>query len=510
MQTTAETSVLALERKPGPGLELELELQRLSERGWGEATLLVRVGPEPQPRRYSVVVREALPGERVRLRVVRRKRRTLEAALVAVQRPAPQRQQPRCLHFGPQAEGRRGCGGCVLQTVSHGHQLELKHAYLQRLFQQAKLDPELLRPPLAPRDPWYYRNKMEYSFARTPHKPFGLGLHPWGHHREVLALSECHLLSEKASALLPRFAEGCEVLGLAPYQHREDRGWLRTLTIREGKRSQERMVILTTSGSAMAATREGERPAPQVAEQLAALLRQLADDQGLALNSIYWTQQVQSKGARTRMVDSLLYGAPALHEELQLQLGETRRTLRFEIAPRAFFQPNTLQAEVLYQQVLQAAALDGEERGGLVLDLYCGTGTIGLCAAAFCAEVIGVELEPTAVENAARNALFNHIENIRFFSGDVGQLLKGELGSLCSALRCVIVDPPRSGLSMEALDHIGRMRSPRLVYVSCGPEALARDLIALRHFGLEPQYVQPVDMFPHTAHIENVALLQRR
>jgi 23S rRNA (uracil1939-C5)-methyltransferase len=196
-------------------------------------------------------------------------------------------------------------------------------------------------------------------------------------------------------------------------------------------------------------------------------------------------------------------GAPVLHEVLKLPMGQA---LRFEIHPRAFFQPNTLQAEVLYAKVVEAAQLDGGSQR--VLDLYCGTGTIGLCLSPYCASVTGVELVADAVDNARRNASHNGLSNVTFHAGDAGDVLSGALAGQTFDL--VVVDPPRSGLKTSALEQLAALGIPRLVYVSCSPASLARDLRLLlgRGYVLDGP-LEPVDMFPHTPHVETVARLVR-
>jgi 23S rRNA (uracil1939-C5)-methyltransferase len=523
---TPSSSQNELPRKPWVGLELTVEPTALSPQGLGRAELELLVGPQRAPRRYTIDVRGALPGERARVCVISVKRRQLMARLIELERGDARRRPARCRHFGSVREPGRGCGGCALQHLDHAAQLALKLEQLQRLFAAQGLDGQLLRVPLAPPEPWYYRNKMEYSFAVGQGGELDLGLHPPGYRHEVLSLDECHLLSPLASALLPRLRAWAREQGLRPLEfparrrrdapssepERPSVGWLRTLTLREGKRSGERMLELCTTDDDEAMTARGPRPADEVAQAFADTARAVSRELGGDLASIYWTQQRTRRGEPTRLIEHHLGGAPTLTEELHLPaVGPlAARQLRFEIHPRAFFQPNTLQAEVLYTEVLRAAFASAEGSRWRALDLYCGTGTIALCLAPACEQVIGVELSAEAVENARRNALANAIDNVVFHAGDAGKLLERELAGERGQVDLVVVDPPRSGLMPAAMEHLGRIGAPRLVYVSCNPESLARDLLMLRRRGLEARYVQPVDMFPHTGHIENVALLERQ
>lgn len=506
--------LLHLPRKPWRGLELSLQIEGLTAKGQGMVLLEVAIGPQKVLRRYRVEVRGTLPGERVRVWVEGLRRGVISARVVEVETPSPLRQKPRCKHFGsPSADGHpRGCGGCTLQSLPYARQLDLKRDHVRQFFTAARLDGELVREVRGMETPWYYRNKMEYSFAKTRERPFALGLHPPGYHREVIALEECFLLSPFAAAFLPRAAAFFAERHLPPYEHRDDKGFLRTLTLREGKRTGERMVVLTTAEGAEVIARGESVDAHGMARDFAATAREIASELGEQLSSIIWTQQRTRRGEPTRFIETQLYGKDVLHEELQIAAGPSvaAQTLRFEIHPRAFFQPNSSQAEVLYGEVLRAAGVsEAAPRSLRALDLYCGTGTIALCLAPYCQQVLGVELSAEAVDNAGRNALFNNIDNARFFAGDAGQLLEGELAAERGKVDVVVVDPPRSGLAPAALTHLSRVGAKRLVYVSCNPEALARDLLALRRKGYEARSVQPVDMFPHTAHIENVALLER-
>jgi 23S rRNA (uracil1939-C5)-methyltransferase len=207
---------------------------------------------------------------------------------------------------------------------------------------------------------------------------------------------------------------------------------------------------------------------------------------------------------RTRFETVHLGGKTALHEELHIA---GRSPLRFEVHPRAFFQPNTLQAEVLYGEVHRAA--QAKKTLGRALDLYCGTGTIGLSLTHVANQVLGIELNADAVENARKNAVDNQIENTTFYAGDAAVVL-AELGlGKAETVDLVVVDPPRNGLSEAAVNQVVSVGSPAIVYVSCNPKSLARDLVLFHAQGYRAESVQPVDMFPHTFHIENVVRLQR-
>ena len=488
---------------PRHGELVELSIERLSASGEGEGTLILRVGPERALHRYTVGVRAAMVGDRVRAQVETRRHGHYTARLDAVLAPAAGRTVPRCPHFGAREVPGQGCGGCTLQALAYGAQLEAKRDLVRRAMAGRGVDPERVAPVLGAEDPWGYRNKMEFSFGDDRARHFALGLFPTGWHNEVIALEACHLVSEVTAGLVPRVRAYAEARGLAPYRARQNAGFLRQLTVREAKRTDERLVELVTTPDEMVATVDGPRPAAEEARALLAFVAGAAEELGGRVTSAYWTRHVAAEGVVTHLASEVLAGEAVFHDVLRLPGG---LELRFAIHPRAFFQPNPRQAEVLVAEVL---ARLGAAR--TVLDLYCGTGTLGLCLAPSVGEVVGVELVADAVANAAANARANGLDNVRFLVGDVGEVLAAHAGAPWrTTVDAVVVDPPRAGLMPKALEQIVALAPPRIVYVSCGPASLARDLAAFTTSGyLIEGPIQPVDMFPQTHHVENVVALVR-
>ena len=477
-------------RKPRRGDEATLEIVGLSPRGVGLAT----------HDKWRVEVPRTLPGDVVQVVLGKPHRRTIRSRVREVITARPDRQEPRCRHFG-QAHEERICGGCSLQALPHETQLQLKAQQLEALLAANGHDTALIRPPIGT-SPWYYRNKMELSFGRGADGELALGLHPPGWKYEVFAMSECFLMSDALAPLAQSVSAWAREKGLEIHRGLRDGGFLRTLTVREGKNTGDRLVELTTTADETVMSRAGVVTAQEaVSGSVEAVHRA-----GVPVTTVYWTQQLAAKGVRTTLTEHLLEGPPLLSEVLQI--GD-QPPLRFAIHPRAFFQPNTEGAEQVYQQVVQAAALGAGEGGARVMDLYCGTGTIALCLARTAAHVIGIELQPDAVENARRNAALNNIDNVTFYAGDVSKVLAEHGLDQPGAAEVVVVDPPRSGLGATARQRVGSTGASRLVYVSCNPEALASDLIGLAHDGWHPRYFQPIDQFPQTAHIETVAVLER-
>ncbi len=467
--------------KPRSGEPLEGVVTGLSTRGEG----LWAHGE------YTVALRGAIPGDRVAAAVSRVKKRRIDARLERIIEPSAGRIDARCRHF-------ELCGGCTLQSLTYAGQLAAKVDMVKAMLARWDVDASLMREPIGLDSPWFYRNKMEFSFGVDAEQRTGLGLHPPGYKYEIFDLAECLLESEEAAALVRAAAQWARDAELAPFVSMRHGGFLRTLTVREGKRTGDRMVELTTTGDAETQMHGRTVEAKAVADAFLECMRA----SGVPLTSIYWTQHRAVKGERTTVTEHHLHGESVLHEELCLK---GREPMRFEIHPRAFFQPNSRGAELLYHQVGIAAGLV-DAPGGRLLDLYCGTGTIGLALSPWAKSVMGIELQPDAVENARRNAALNGIENVVFHAGDVAAVLR-DLGDVQADV--VIVDPPRSGLMGAAREHIDQVGAARLVYVSCNPEALARDLVGLTEAKWVLESIQPVDMFPQTAHIENVVVLTR-
>lgn len=501
-----------LPRKPRRGESLELLIERFTYKGVGAATYEALIGPQKTHRRFTVLVRKAVPGDRVLVDIEKVRKSQINARITELLEPSPTRETPRCQHFGRREEANKGCGGCAVQSVGYQTQLEFKTEVTRRFLRNAGVDDSIVASIIGCDTPWFYRNKMEFSVGDNPSHAFAIGMHPSGYKHDVIAMQECFLESEFSASLVRALSAWFQERGVTPYHPRRNEGFLRTLTVREGKRTGERMVELTTTSEPLVSVNGALIDARELAESFADFVLEFAQGiDGEEVTSIYWTQHHAKRGERTRFIEHHMRGAETLCEQMNLPGG---RELRFDIHPRAFFQPNTLQAERLYTEVLERTGLlDHEGRfPGVVLDLYCGTGTIGLCMAPYAERVLGIELNAEAVENARHNARENAIDSVEFFVGDVGEVLGSDefiaaRGS--EAVDLVVVDPPRAGLMPKALEHLEQIGAKRMVYVSCNPKALGRDLAKLQ--GLyELVSVQPVDMFPQTYHVENVALLIKR
>lgn len=456
--------------KPKKGLEYEFTIDRLVYGGRGIGRLQAYEGLE----NFKVFVEGVAPGDKVKGRISKVRSGYAEAKLMELLELSPRRIPARCKHFAM-------CGGCKWQFLSYEDQCKVKEQQVRDAAQRiGGMDPAVVNTILPCAEPWFYRNKMELSFGEGPNGEVMLGLYPLGYHYEVFDLEECFLESEDLTRIAKKVRDFANEHQIPVYNSRTHEGLLRTLTVREGKHTGERMVILTTSTG--------------VFDHREAFVGLFKDE---PVSSLYWNSIYQVPGQPTWTEENLLAGQPALTEALILENG---RRLEFDVLPQAFFQTNTRQAELLYSKVVEAAGLS---EGDIVFDLYCGTGTIGLFCAHKAKQVLGIEVNEAAVESARGNAKRNDIGNVRFLQGGVEQRLSG----LNEKPDVVIVDPPRAGLEGETVDQVAAFGAKRVVYVSCNPTTLARDLKRFSELGYTTQSITPVDMFPQTHHVESIALL---
>src|SRR5580765_1611222 len=440
------------------GDELELDVESLAFGGNGVA----RHGG------FVVFVRRGLPGDRVRARVTQVKRRHAEAIATEILSGGPQRVEAPCRHFPD-------CGGCRFQDFAYEAQLAQKAAQVRDSLQRIAGIAEPPLEPIVPCEPeiFHYRNKLEYSFTQTADGA-ALGFHRAGRWDEVLEIEKCWLVDDVGNRIRDAVRDWAREEGLPAYSQEDGGGYLRHLVVRQGRNTQQVLVQLVTA--------PGDKFEPGY---FVDVLRRIPE-----VRSIHWAVN-DTPAEVTNLPTRLLWGDEWIEEEL---LG-----LRFRVRPNAFLQTNTEMAETLYTLARDAAALTGAET---VYDLYCGTGTIGLALAADAGSVWGVEISEESVACAIENAEVNGVDNALFFAGNVGQSLE-ELAERAGSPDVVVVDPPRAGLAGKALRRTGALGAERIVYVSCNPTTLASDLAVLRdEYGYVLRRCTPVDMFPHTPHIE--------
>jgi 23S rRNA (uracil1939-C5)-methyltransferase len=447
------------------GEELDLRIDSLAYGGSGVA----------RHDGFVVFVRGGLPGDRVQACVTKVKRGFAESSATAVLEPGPDRVDAPCRHFG-------ACGGCRFQDLAYEAQIEAKERQVRdALVRIGRIHEPPVDPIVPATSPYGYRNKLEYSFSAGD-EGVELGFHRAGRWDEVVGIDECLLTTELGNAIRLAVRDWAREERLEAYDQATGDGYLRHLVVREGRNTAQALVVLVTS--------PGER---FETGYLVDVLRRFPE-----VRSIHWAIN-DTLAERTNLPTTLLWGDEAIEEEI---LG-----LRFRVRPTAFMQTNTEMAERLYATAREFAALTGRER---ILDLYCGTGTIALSLAGKAKAVWGIEISEAAVACAIENAEVNGIENARFRAGNVGQSVEGVVAEV-GPPDVVVVDPPRAGLAGKALRRTGAVGAARMVYVSCNPTTLASDVAVLgEEFGYELLRCQPIDMFPHTPHVESVSLLERR
>ena len=426
---------------------------------------------------YPLFVKDALPGDLAEVRVTKVKKTYAFARLERVLEASPGRTEPRCpLH--------RRCGGCQIQALSYEKQLEYK---------EQKVREDLIRiggfadPPVFPvlgmDEPYHYRNKAQFPFGRNREGRIVTGFYA-GRTHTIVPGTDCAIGVPENKQILELILDFIEKHGIAPYDETTGKGLLRHALIRKGFATGELMVCLVING----------RSFPHV-EELADRLFEIPGMTSFSLN-------VNQKNT------NVILGEEVIPVRGQTYITDRIGGVSYQISPLSFYQVNPVQTEKLYRTALEYAGLTG---GETVWELYCGIGTISLFLARGAGQVYGVEVVPQAVEDARRNADLNGITNVVFYLGKAEEVLPEKYEKDGIRADVIVVDPPRKGCDSACLETMLRMEPERIVYVSCDPATLARDLKILCADGrYELSKVQPVDMFPHTAGIENVAQLFRK
>ena len=370
------------------------------------------------------------------------------------------------------------CGGCQYQGMDYGSQLKEKQKYVQKLLKNYG-KPE---PILGMENPYYYRNKVHAVYKHQKNGEISSGIYEEGTHK-VVPVESCQIENQEADKVIQTIRKLAKSFKIKIYNEDSGYGLLRHVLIRYGRVTGEMMVVLVAASPIF----------PSKNNFVKALRKEHPEITTVVLN-------INDKS--TSMVlgerNIILYGKGYIEDELC--------GCRFRISPNSFYQVNPVQTEVLYQKAISLAGLSGKEK---VIDAYCGIGTIGLIAASHCKEVIGIELNREAVKDAIGNAKRNSIKNVRFYQGDAGDILvsmaqKGEKADV------VFMDPPRAGSSEKFMESAVKMGPEKIVYISCNPDTLERDLKYLTRKGYQVDRICPVDMFPFTDNIENVCLLSRK
>ena len=425
-------------------------------------------------------IKGGLPGERVRVRIVKAKKTYNQGKLLEILTKSPERIPAVCEHNDI-------CGGCTWQDLEYSRQLKYKRsqvvACLEHIGGLKDIEMGEVRP--SP-NIFFYRNKMEYSFHVVPlnesPNEFVLGLHERGQFDRIFDVKACHLQSDLSNRVFNFLRQAVIDLHIPAYDLVIHKGLIRFAIFREGKFTGQSMLNVVTG--------KGEFKAKD--ELTKALVAAFPE-----LTTIVWTVNPTLSNIAKGEVREVLHGPGFIEEEI---LG-----YRFRVSSGSFFQTNSRQTEALYRTAIEFAEI---KPGETILDLYCGAGSIGICASAGAAEVVGIEIEEEAVENARLNAEINGLTNCCFYAGPVRKVML-EPSLKDKKFSMVFVDPPRAGMHPKAFKRLVEIGAERIVYISCNPATFARDAAELSDRGYVLEKIEPFDMFPHTMHIELVSRFRK-
>lgn len=422
----------------------------------------------------KVIVKNALEGQVVRFSINKKKRDKIEGRLLEVIEPSPIEQPAACKHFGI-------CGGCRYQNLSYEQQLDLKKRQVEELIEKSGLSfaiENIYGSPITEG----YRNKMEFTFGdEEKDGPLALGMHKKNSFYDIVTLEDCRIVDPDFNVLLQAILKYFKEKGETYFHKIRHEGFLRHLVMRRSVKTGDILINLVTTTQSRLDESEFVNMilSQKIDGKVVGILHTLNDN---------LADVVQSDETKT------LYGQDYFYEYLY--------NMRFKISPFSFFQTNTLGAEVLYDKVREYV---GETKDKLIYDLYTGTGTIAQMLASVASKVVGVEIVEEAVEAAKKNAVDNHLDNCEFIAGDVLKVVD----NLTKKPDILVLDPPRDGIHPKALRKIINFNVDEMVYVSCKPTSLMRDLLVFREAGYEVKRACLVDMFPGTVHVETVVLLSK-
>ena len=459
------------------GMDVELKIESLAFGGMGVSRIDEKV----------TFVKNAIPGQTVTARITKKRSSYLEARSLEVLTESPHFVPVKCEHFAD-------CGGCTFQNLDYEQQVAAKELQVKDVFRRIGGFKDVACDSIVKCDDiFHYRNKMEFTFSNQEYVPesekerkpsnFALGLHAPGRWDKILNINECHIQTKIANEILTTIKELTK--DLEPYNMREHTGFLRHVIIRVAANTEEIMVNIVTS-----------RDDPDLLSPISdALINQFPN-----ITSIVNNITTRKAGVSMGEHQVVLHGKEYIFEKL----GD----YEFMISADSFFQTNTKQAEKLYDIILEESQLTGSE---IVYDLFCGTGSISLYLSKHAKMVYGFELVPSAVQDAIQNAIHNKVKNAWFFGGNLENLFRENTEAKeLDAPDVVVVDPPRAGLHTKTIEDILEKSPKRIVYVSCNPASQARDVALLCNERYKLVKLRPVDMFPHTPHVENVASLIRK
>ncbi len=475
-------SILSLIQQAGilmKNTEHEISIERLSFEGVGIGKI----------DGVTVFVQNTLPGDKAKIVITKKKKNHFEGKLLEIISPSPDRIKPRCQYFGL-------CGGCKYQSLDYQAQLKFKMDNIKHAFRIIKDIPETVYSQIIPSDDiYFYRNKMDFSFSdriwkieppdkdQPREKELGLGLHIPKNFFSVLDIKECFLQSELGNNVINSVRDFCKSKNLDAFSTKTHEGFLKGLVIKDSKATGELLVNIVTYY-------RDEKIVEEMKDFVLSKVPQITT----------FVNNVNSSKSQTS------YGEDEYIHHGNGKIIEKLNELKFEVSANSFFQTNTKQTKKMYELIKNIANTSSDD---LVYDLYSGVGSISLYLADKVKKIVGIELINTAVDNANENAKFNQIDNVTFYENDMKNLKNSGIIEREGKPDVVITDPPRAGMHPKALKTLKELRPEKIVYVGCNPPIQAQNVAELLD-DYEIKHIQPVDMFPHTAHIENVVLLEKR
>lgn len=433
---------------------MKIKIEKLIYEGWG-------IGHDENGR--AIFVKKSVPGDLLEVKVIKEKKNFAQALIEKIIEPSHFRIEPKCPYFNR-------CGGCEHQNISYTNQLKFKEEIFLETLTRQGIETEIL-PIIQASEPFYYRNSIRFFLVEKPSGTKILTRHDYQNIDKFIEADSCLLQSEKSNQILNTIVNTLNTEKQRPLDG------LFQIKIRESKFTDEFMVELMTENSKLSFESELKTELKKIPE----------------IKSLYHTVTPAKNLHKIRR--RLLFGSPIIFEKIG--------KYKFQISPDSFFQTNSLGIKTLYDKIKEFAEIQPGER---VLDLFCGTGTIGIYLSTAAKEIVGVELVQSAINDAKINAKINNIHNCEFVCADATKWLEQNKNIVFDK---IIVDPPRAGLSKKTVKLLSTLSFSLLTYVSCNPATFARDIKLFENFGLKLKKVQPIDMFPQTHHLECVGLISK-
>ena len=459
------------------GAELKLKIESLAYGGKGVA----------RHQNFVIFVNNALPGEDVLVFIYKIRSGYAEAKVIETLSESPFNVNPKCNHFSV-------CGGCSTQNLEYEEQIKQKIKQVEDIYvRQAGIDNFIIENVVQAENQYYYRNKMEFSFSNRPwyldveeknNSKFALGLHVPRRYDKIVDIKECHIQDKDFNKILDLVRTEAIKNEIKPYDNKTNNGYLRHLMLRKGFYTEELMVNIVT---------RYEDPS------------KLKPIKNAIINHFPNIQSIVNN-INTRKAD-VAYGEKEINLHGDSFIREKLGDITYEVSANSFFQTNSEQAVKLFEAVQHYLDLKGEE---IIFDLFCGTGSISLFLAKLTKEIYGFDIIKSAIEDATRNSVINGIGNVKFHKVNLDTYFKkGRNIENYPTPDALVIDPPRSGVHKNMLKSLPKFKANKIVYVSCNPTTQARDIVQLIHWGWKLESMTLVDMFPHTPHIETVALLKK-